>query len=155
MRRLIGFAIRDIWYKLGKKKVFLLPSVLNTDTTRNKTIRLCTSHDAGLSFRQPQDLLYSLHGGSNPGDDIDPWRGTEKSHHPYLLWHDHVWTCTLWKLPQGSRNVSPQAALNNSVGVLSLFVLNYPQKPLQSDIYTHSAVTYLASSDTAKKSLRI
>lgn len=43
MRRLIGFAIRDIWYKLGKKKkAQLLPSILNTDFSRTKRIGSCT-----------------------------------------------------------------------------------------------------------------
>lgn len=59
-------------------------------------------YHAGLSFRQPQDLLHTWHGRPHPGDDFDPRGGIEKGHHSHLLWHDNLWICTLRKLPQGS-----------------------------------------------------
>lgn len=61
----------------------------------------CPFDNAGLSFRQSQDLFHTWHGGSHPGDDFDPGGRVEKGHHSHLLRHDHLWKCTLWKLPQG------------------------------------------------------
>ena len=100
MRRLIGFAIRDMWYKLGEKSIYAPPSLKDKQYQRLRQKDCVSVYD--LSFRQPQDLFHTWHSGSNPGDDTDPWRGTEKSHHPHLLWHDHLWTRTLWKLSQGT-----------------------------------------------------
>lgn len=83
-----------------------------TESSRGQTLKAihrwvsygvtCPVYNAGLSFRQPQDLLHTWHGRPHPGDDFDPRGGIEKGHHSHLLWHDNLWICTLRKLPQGS-----------------------------------------------------
>lgn len=70
MRRLIGFAIRDMWYKLGEKSIYAF-LILKYKQYQDLIQKDCVCvYD--LSFRQPQDLFHTWHSGSNPGDDIDP-----------------------------------------------------------------------------------
>lgn len=89
-------------YKKKRKKCSGVPQSWTLTLLEPEQEDCVPFYDAGLSFRQPQDLFHTRHGGSDPGDDADPWRGAEKSHHPHLFWHDHLWIRTLWKLPQGS-----------------------------------------------------
>lgn len=69
MRRLIGFAIRDMWYKLGEKSIYA-SRILKFKQFQHLKQMVCVSiYD--LSFREPQDLFHTWHSGSNPGDDTD------------------------------------------------------------------------------------
>lgn len=97
------------WYVVQTRWKKRLSLILKYKQYQNLRQKDCVSvYD--LFFRQPQDLFHTWHSGSNPGDDTDPWRGTEKSHHSHFLWHDHLWTCTFRKLSQG--NTSIQKCVN-------------------------------------------